>query len=171
MKYPKRKEIGESKRFLQDNSPAPFVVCGQVFHPVLPLQLDKDEPPVKLAQLTINTEGISKPCILITFSAFVTSILRKERFNDLVFRLVRTCGDHLTREILQEWPFRRVFANDINAKEPVVYDFCEWLSKHHSRICTYTFELAAVNISEQSSYDITQKSMTAQVYKTSMRNF
>lgn len=166
MNNSKRKKCGNLKKVKQDNSPAPFVVCCRVFHPVLPLQLDQSEPPVKLAQLTINLDGIRKPCILITFSAFVTSILREERFNDLVFRLVRTCDDHSAKEIIQEWPFRRVFANDINAKEPVVYDVCDCLSKRHSKICTYTFELAAVNISEQSSYDLTQKSMTAQVYES-----
>lgn len=150
------------------NNRLPFVVCGEIFNPVLPLRLNKKEPPVKLSQLTINTKGIKNPCILITFSGFVTSILREERFVDLVFRLVRTC-DHSKTEVLQEWPFRRVFPNDINVKEPVVYDYCACLNKQDRKVCTYTFELVKVKISEQSSYDITQKSMTAQVYESQKR--
>jgi hypothetical protein len=146
------------------NHSVPFVTCGKIYQPVLPLQLSKKDPSIKLAQLAINTETITQPCVLVNFSCFITSILREERFNSLLFRLTRTCADSLTADTLEEWPFRRQFVNDTNIKEPFVVNFCDCFNTQHSKSCTYTFELAEVMLSEQSSYNITQKSMTAQVY-------
>ncbi|WP_181833259.1 DUF4489 domain-containing protein [Bacillus taeanensis] len=161
------KKSSSAKRLEYNKRVVPFVKCGKVFNPVLPLQLSKEDPPVVLTQLTINTEKISKPCILINFSCFITSILKEERFNDLVFRLVRMCTDHSNTEVLQEWPFRRAFVNNTNIKEPLVFNFCDCLNTDNDRCCTYTIELIKAKLSDNSSYNITQKSMTAQVFSSS----
>lgn len=150
-------EFNYNKNFL------PFVKCGAVFNPVLPLQLNKNDQPVILTQLTINIKKNSNTCILVNFSSFITSILKEADFNDLTFRLVKTCSNSTT-EVLREWPFRRAFVNDTNIKEPLVYNFCECLNSKFDMCCTYTIELVEVNLSNNSYYNITQKSMTAQVY-------
>lgn len=80
---------------------------------------------------------------------------------------VRTCTDNSTTEVLEEWPFRRQFVNDTNIKEPLVFNFCECLHTNNDRWCTYTIELVEVKLSEQSFYNITQKSMTAQAFSGS----
>lgn len=142
----------------------PFMKCGKVFNPVWPLQLDKSDAPVKLAQVTVDLQSIQQPtCMLIDFSSFVTSILREERFVDLAFALVRTCDGRQRPKVLQVWPFRRTFGNDMNIKEPVVFDFCDCLKSTHRR-CTYSMYLIRASVSEQTSYDITNKSINAQVY-------
>ena len=142
----------------------PFVICGKVFNPVLPQHLSKKDPPIILTQATVRTEGVSNLNILIDFSGFVTSTLREERFNHLVFQLVRSSHKHNTTEVLREWPFLREFVSDTEIKEPVVYDFCESIPVKDDTF-TYTFKLVEVNLSEQSSYNITNKSMTAQVFR------
>jgi hypothetical protein len=119
-----------------------------------------------LAQVTIDTHGFHEACFLITFSAFIKSILPPGGFNNLVFRLVRKCHHDSTREVLNEWPFRRVFPSAILLDEPVVFRFCDCLSNHTKEGCTYTMELVRVNVTEQSSYDIRQVSMTAQVFNS-----
>lgn len=143
-----------------------FADCGRVFHPVLPRQLTNEEPPVPLAKVTIDTHDFRGSCFLITCSAFIKSILSPGGFNDLAFRLVRTCHDNSTREVLNEWPFRRFFPSAITLDEPVIFRYCDCLSKHKKEDCTYTMELVRVNVDEQSSYDIRQVSMTAQVFKS-----
>lgn len=140
-----------------------FADCGQVFHPVLPQKLTIDEPPVPLAQVTIDKHDFHRACFLITFSAFIKSTLSAGGFNNLVFRLVRTCVHHSTREVLNEWPFRRVFPSAILLDEPVVFRYCDCLENNTKKDCTYTMELVRVDVNEQSSYDIRQVSMTAQV--------
>lgn len=143
-----------------------YADCGRVFHPVLPQQLTNEEPPVPLAQVTIDTHDFNGSCFLITFSAFIKSILSSGGFNNLVFRLVRTCHHDSTREVLNQWPFRRVFPSAIILDEPVVFRYCDCLPNHTKECVTYTMELVMVNVSEQSSYDIRQVSMTAQVFTT-----
>lgn len=141
----------------------PFVKCARVFDPVLPIQLSKENQPVVLAQLTIIIEKNYSTSILVNFSSFITSILKEGRFNDLTFRLVKTYTDSAT-EVLKEWSFRRAFVNDTNIKEPLVYNYCECLNSKFNTCCTYAIELVKAELSEKSSYNISQKSMTAQVY-------
>ncbi|WP_349408513.1 DUF4489 domain-containing protein [Pseudalkalibacillus sp. SCS-8] len=142
----------------------PFVKCGKVFNPVLPLKLTKKGTPVILTQVTVNTERITEPCILINFSCFVTSILRQQNFVSLIFRLVKSSSDDNKQEVLRTWPFKRELVTDTNIKEPVVFNFCEWLATDNGGTFTYTIELVSVDLSKQTSYNITQKSMTAQVF-------
>lgn len=145
-----------SKRYL------PYIKCGKVFNPVLPLHLTKEDKPIVLTQLTINAES-DNTCVLINFSSFITSVLREGRFNNLTFRLVRTCSD-CTTMVLKEWPFRRAFVNDTNIKEPLVYNYCECLNCKFNLSCTYKIQLVEAELSKESFYNISQKSMTAQVY-------
>lgn len=158
--YPER-SYGNQIRYKQ--STEPFVKCGKVYNPVLPLYLSKEEKPVKLTQVSFDIINGCNICILIDFSGFVTSVLKEERFNDLTFRLVKK-EDNLDEVLLEEWPFRRAFVNDTNIKEPVVYDFCECMSAKFDKHYMYTIELAEAELSEESYYNISQKSMTAQVY-------
>lgn len=146
----------------------PYIKCGRVFNPVLPTYLNNEDEPVVLSELIVDTEMNDHICVLINFSSFVTSILREGRFNNLTFRLVKTCSDFTTK-VLQEWPFRRAFVNDTNIKEPLVYNYCECLNSEPSscqfnRFCTYTLQLIEVELSKESSYNISEKSMTAQIY-------
>jgi hypothetical protein len=145
---------------------APFLECGKVFNPILPLQLSRKDVSVKLAQVTLNFDEMENPCLLITFSCFITSILRGERFNDLVFALVKSCDEHSRPEVIKVWPFRRVFEADMNTKEPVVFAYCDCISTEGETGCTYTMELVRAHLSEQSSYDITNKILTAQVFNS-----
>jgi hypothetical protein len=156
----------ENQTFHPKTKTEAYADCGRVFHPVLPQQLTKEEPPVPLAQVNIDTHDFNGSCFLITFSAFIKSILSSGGFNNLVFRLVRTCHHDSSREVLNQWPFRRVFPSAIILDEPVVFRFCDCLSNHTKEGCTYTMELVFVNVSEQSSYDIRQVSMTAQVFNS-----
>lgn len=142
----------------------PFMICGKVFNPVLPQHLSKKDSPIVLTQATVHTEGVSNLNLFIDFSGFVTSTLREERFNNLVFQLVRSSHKHNTTEVLREWPFLREFVSDTEIKEPVVYDFCESIPVKGDPF-TYTVKLIEVKLSEQSSYNITNKSMTAQVFQ------
>lgn len=141
----------------------PYVNCGKVFNPVLPLHLSKEGEPVVLTQLIINTECNNDICVLINFSSFVTSILKDGHFNNLTFRLVKTSSDCIT-EFLEEWRFRRSFVNDTNIIEPLVYNHCECLNCGFNMDCTYTMQLVEAELSKESSYNISQKSMTAQVF-------
>lgn len=154
----------EKQAFHPKGETEPYADCGLVFYPVLPLQLTNEEPPVPLAQVTIDTHDFREASFLITFSAFIKSILSPGGFNNIVFRLVRTCHHDSTTEILNEWPFRRVFPSAIILDEPVVFRYCDCLTKHTKEVCTYTMELVRVSVAEQSSYDIRQVSMTAQVF-------
>ncbi|WP_458025798.1 DUF4489 domain-containing protein [Pseudalkalibacillus sp. Hm43] len=142
-----------------------FVACGRVFNPVLPLRLSVSDPPVVLTQVTVRPEVVKKPCVLVNFSGFLTSILRNADFSNLTFRLVKSRTDGSGRKVLQTWPFLREFVSDTNIKEPIVFNFCDCLDdvKADAEIL-YTFELIEATLSQQSSYNITQKSMTAQVY-------
>ncbi|CAH2213900.1 DUF4489 domain-containing protein [Tepidibacter aestuarii] len=148
---------GCSKNYL------PYIKCGKVFNPVLPLHLTKEDEPIVLTQLTINIESNNNACVLINFSSFITSVLKEGRFNNLTFRLVKTCSD-CTTTVLKEWPFRRVFVNDTNIKEPLVYNYCECLNSKFNLSCTYTIQLVEAELSKESFYNISQKSMTAQAY-------
>lgn len=142
----------------------PFLQCGKIFHPVLPLRLSKKEKPVVLGQLTIDIEEKNNLSILLNFSCFITSILKEGKFNNLTFRLTKT-DINSTKKVLREWPFRRSFVNDTNIKEPLVYNYCEYLHPTAmNKYYTYTMELVEVKLSEKSSYNISQKSMTAQVF-------
>lgn len=148
---------GGSKSYL------PYIKCGKVFNPILPLYLSKEDEPIALTQLTINTERNNNICVLINFSSFIASTLKEGRFNNLTFRLVKTCSD-CTTKLLKEWPFRRAFVNDTNIKEPLVYNYCECLNSKFNISCTYTIQLVEAELSEESFYNISQKSITAQVY-------
>ncbi len=141
----------------------PFAKCGRVYNPVLPLHLSKEEKPVKLTQVSFDIINDCSLCILINFSGFVTSVLKDERFNNLTFRLVKKV-DNSKEAILEEWPFRRAFVNDTNIKEPVVYNVCDCLNAKFDRHYIYTMELVEAELSGNSYYDISQKSMTAQIY-------
>ena len=141
----------------------PFIECGKVFNPILPITLTEADKPVPLAQVTISFEEGTNICTLINFSGFLTSVLKEEDFNELIFRLVRTCSNS-AQKVLRSWQFRRAFVNDTNIKEPIVYNYCECLNPKFDGCCTYVFELVKASLSQDSYYDITQKSMTAQVY-------
>ncbi|QHE51518.1 DUF4489 domain-containing protein [Pontibacillus sp. HMF3514] len=147
---------------IQPKKQFPFLKCGVAFSPRLPLNLDPSNRPIVLTSVSIDTKKIINPAVLITYSSFVTSILREEAFNSLTFRLVRSCKKG-SRKVLQEYPFRREFGSDTNVKEPVVYNFCD-ASPIKKSICTYTLELVSVQLSQRSMYDITNKSLTAQMY-------
>ncbi|MCF6137433.1 DUF4489 domain-containing protein [Pseudalkalibacillus berkeleyi] len=141
----------------------PFVTCGKVLNPVLPPRLRKRDQPVVLTEVKVK----SKPntTILINFSGFVTSILRQKDFNSLVFQLVRKSLRNNRSKVLREWPLLREFGNDTNIKEPVVFNYCDQIVNGEDEY-TYTVELVKAELSDQSSYNITQKSMTAQVYES-----
>lgn len=140
----------------------PFLKCGKVFNPVLPKKLTLKDRPVVLVRVSLSTEGYENPGVLITFSSFVTSILRGKRFNRLTFRLVRSC-EKGKNTVLMVWPFAREFVSDTNIKEPVVYNVCD-SSPVRNSLCTYTLELIRVDLSQNTTYDITNKSLTAQIF-------
>ncbi|MGM7684820.1 DUF4489 domain-containing protein [Cytobacillus sp. Hm23] len=140
----------------------PFVECGKVFNPVLPLQLTEDDPPVVLTQVFVNTEKIKDANVLINFSGFIATQLREERFGKFRFRLQKCYVGYSHSETLMEWPFTREFVNDTNIKEPIVFNFCDNISSN--KRFSYKFELISVDLSEKSSYNIIQKSMTAQIF-------
>ncbi len=142
----------------------PFIACGKSFNPVLPLRLTANEPPVVLTQVSVRPEAVKNPCVLVNFSGFLTSILRNADFSNLTFRLVKSRTDGSGRTVLQTWPFLREFVSDTNIKEPIVFNFCDCLDDKADAAILYTFELIEVALSRQSSYNITQKSMIAQVY-------
>ncbi|MDP5276735.1 DUF4489 domain-containing protein [Chengkuizengella axinellae] len=141
----------------------PFIKSGKVFQPVLPLQLSQDDPLVALTQVSVNANEIDKPCILINFSGFMTTFLREERYGEFIFSLKRFCLNTSHSETLIEWPFTRAFVNDTNIKEPIVYNYCDCLSEKNG-FYAYQFGLTYIKLSEKSSFNITKKSMTAQVY-------
>lgn len=142
----------------------PIVACGRVFNPVLPTRLTVNDPPIVLTQVSVRSEVVKNPCVMVNFSGFLTSILRNADFSNLTFRLVRSRMDSSGRKVLQTWPFLREFVSDTNIKEPIVFNFCDCLDDKSDSAILYTFELIEATLSQQSSYNITQKSMTAQVY-------
>ncbi|MCA0982926.1 DUF4489 domain-containing protein [Halobacillus yeomjeoni] len=148
---------------LQNGNPnnPPFIGCGKTFNPVLPQSLNRGMAPVLLAEVTVNTQKTSQSGTLLTFSSFIKSILRQDHFNHLKFRLVRICLPSGKRDVLMEWPFLREFPSDTDINEPLVYNFCDRYTK---TICKYRMELVEARLSVQSSFDISNKSLTAQVF-------
>ncbi|WLR42444.1 DUF4489 domain-containing protein [Bacillus carboniphilus] len=142
----------------------PFIVQAKVFNPVLPIKLSRQQPPIKLTQLSFDVPQNIDMCVFISFSGFVSSNLRGEDFNRLTFRLIKKC-EGFTVQNLQEYSFRRGFVNDTNIKEPVVYNYCQCISNRFISFCTYSFELVEAELSNNSFYNISEKNMTAQVYR------
>ncbi|MDP4549589.1 DUF4489 domain-containing protein [Alkalihalobacillus macyae] len=141
----------------------PFVKCGKVFTPVLPLSLTRKEPPLPLTKVEVFVKERVQTNILINFSGFITSVLRGEAsFNNLVFQLIRSCS-HKRSILRREYPFQRQLLNDTTIKEPLVYNFCDE-NPPIQTTCTYTLQLVKADLSPDSYYDITQKSMTALVF-------
>lgn len=151
--------IGASK---ESRHVDPFLKCGTVFNPVLPLKLHLKDPPIPLTSVTVKVNGSLPTNVLINFSCFITSVLKEGgSFNHLAFRLVRECSSR--KVTLREYPFQRQLLSPTTTKEPLVYNFCDE-NPPPRRTCTYTLFLVKVNVSDSSSYDITQKSMTALVF-------
>ncbi len=148
----------------------PYVKCGDVFNYVLPLTLSTLDEPVKLTQVTIYPEAYEDTVVLINFSSFVSSVLKGDEINHLTFRLIKKVGSGRNK-VLQEWQFRRVFVSETTILEPVVYNYCDCLTSDCEQPCTYMMQLVEANLSSDSFYNITNKSMIAQVYNQNEDHF
>ena len=140
----------------------PYIQNAKVYNPVLPLSLNEYDEPILLTELNITSLCNCDVGVLINFSGFVSSILRNENFNELTFRLTKENNHKI--QILREWPFKRAFVSDTNISEPIVYDYCEYLRCSCDKEYIYKFEIIKADLSKNSYYEITQKSMSAQIY-------
>lgn len=144
------------------NGCIPYVESGEILRPVLPMNLTREDKPIELANLEVDSR-INNSTVLINFSGFITSVLKGEDSNNLTFRLVKYINGSKAY-ILKEWAFRRVFVNNTNIKEPVVYNYCETLNSNENDKYVYKIELVEAKLSVDSYYDITNKLMTLEAY-------
>lgn len=143
--------------------PTTYLVNGNVKNPLLPLSLTPQDNPVSLAEVMTKKATDREENVFINFSGFVTSNLKGTYFNDLVFKLIKVRQDGCVVP-LDQWAFRRAFINQTEIKEPIVYNYCDTLQACTGEQWTYKMLLVDARLSEESFYDITNKSLTAQVY-------
>ncbi len=147
----------------------PHVVCGRVFQPVLPDNLDASEPPIILAEVGVNTAHTPMPCVLVKFSEFINfTLLGVNPKIKILYRLVRKDKYSKYGQILQEWEFgfesSQMFEiTNVDTNQPTVLNFCDCLDKHvHGRI-DYRLEIVQIETNSVKSYGFTNKSITATV--------
>lgn len=147
----------------------PHVTCGRVFQPELVMELDASEPPIVLAELTVNTKYIQKPCVFIKFSEFIHfTILGINPKLDIFYRLISKDEKSIDAQILQEWEFLFESTNvseiaNVDTNQPTVLNYCDCLDPSVGHVLTYKIEVIGIDTNNVREYSITNKSITATV--------
>lgn len=147
----------------------PYVKCGKVFEPDLPNALNKYEPPIVLAEATVDIQFIPSPYILIKYSQFINfTLLGLNSKIKILYRLVRI--DNLSKDIqiLQEWEFGFETADpneisNVDTNQPTVLNYCDDQNRHLNHILTYRLEIVQIETNNIKNYGITNKSITGMV--------
>jgi hypothetical protein len=146
---------------------ASYVKCGRVFDPDLPFQLDPSEPPILLAEVTVDPKLVKTPNVLIQFSEFIDFAMFG--LNPVLFisyRLVREDKKNTYGQILQVWDFEVEAAEirevgDLVTSQPTVLNYCDCLNGDEKASLTYKLEISQIETNNVRSLDITNKSLTA----------
>jgi len=152
----------------------PFLTCGRVFDPDLPNELDASEPPIILAEVTVNPKY--KACVLIKFSEFINFIiLRINPKINIIYRLVREISKQGYPQILEEWEFEFESAEvlevaNLETSQPTVLNYCDCLECSCSEQITYRVEIVLIKTNNVQNYGITNKSIAATVISGSTEN-
>jgi hypothetical protein len=143
----------------------PILECGKIFDPNLPSKLSTNNTPVKLAEVTIDTRCLSKPCVKIEYSSIITTLALSGSSNtlSLKFRLSKKCKDE--EEItLKEWDFKKssMDSGEEDIKSFTVI-FCECLDCLDKECFTYIMQLVEVipSNANEVTYKINDKDILA----------
>lgn len=154
---------------MRKTSCSPFLKCGKTFDPTLPDQLSKQQPPITLAEVTVDPSSLVKPCVLVKFSEFIQFTLFGLRPTLIItYRLVRENRKSKRKEILDEWVFEfqateeREFGNIIT-NQPTVLNVCDCLEEDRTDLLRYRLEIVEVVTNNVESYEIVDKNFTATV--------
>ncbi|WP_349408512.1 DUF4489 domain-containing protein [Pseudalkalibacillus sp. SCS-8] len=154
---------------MENKTCTPFLKRGRTFNPVLPDQLARSEPPIVLAEVTVDVSDLDRPCVLVKFSEFIQfSLLGLNPKLDIFYRLVRKTNQPEDAQILQEWEFLFEAAQvteiaNLDTNQPTVLNFCDCLEDLHTDSLTYSLEIVEIVTNSVKSYSIMNKSLSATV--------
>lgn len=155
---------------MSEKCPNQIFQCGEIFDPILPNKLIRQETPVKLAILHTKKHNSAKTNVEVNFSCTVDTIFcEPETLVKLIFRLLRV-NNGMT-EILQTWEWSTSviavtstsddmnsgFCSNTEDREPLVINFCDELESCKEGCFTYIFELIEVTTLPGSYYNISDK--------------
>ena len=155
---------------MAERCPNQIFQCGEIFDPILPNELTRQEPPIKLAMLHIEKHDSVKTNVEVNFSGTVDTIFcEPETLVKLIFRLLRV--NNRTSEILETWEWSTSViavtstADGVNSsvcsstedREPLVINFCDELEPYKKGCFTYIFQLIEVTTLPGSYYNISDK--------------
>ena len=144
----------------------PTLTCGKVFDVNLPTELTMNDPPIDLADVTVNVGNLKKPCVQFNYSQIIGfKTFGVDPSLNIVYRLIRTDNKTDETTLLEEWNLRgsEVFPTttpEIDTIEPLVLNFCECFSNKSVKRLTYTLQLVEVTTTN-STYNITNEEISA----------
>lgn len=153
-----------------------FIKCGKTFDINIPLQLDESEPPIVLAEVTLNKKLVNRPCVLLQYSEFIKfSLFGLNPKIFIVYRLVRESCKKNNAEILQEWEFELVTpevleGGNLTTSQPTVLNFCDCLDGTKSEKLTYKLEIIQIETNNVSNFAITNKTFSANLLNQAPRH-
>ncbi|MBD1373783.1 DUF4489 domain-containing protein [Hazenella sp. IB182357] len=141
-------------------------ICGTTYEPLSQENLQKKDAPIRLAQVEIDTAGLSRIKTKIVYSNFISLSLGKDALIDLTFRLTKR---KKTADNKSEMNTRLEHWNLISEASTIVIDdtitpfqlrFFDQSRVSNEKKIIYMIDLNRI-ITRNASYKIVNQSMTA----------
>lgn len=143
-----------------------FLNCGKVCKDSFPNELTKNNKPINLALVKVDTRNIEKPHALINYSQNLEFEIGG--FNpklSIVYRLIRKSNHKGRTRVLECWNYKvseviPTTVQAVNTIEPLVLNFCDCLGDSCDNSFTYILQIVEI-ITENTCFNITNQEMSA----------
>lgn len=141
-----------------------FLNCGRVCEDSFPNELTKNDKPINLALVKVDTGNMEKPHVLINYSQNLEFEIGG--FNpklSIVYRLIRKSNHKWGTTVLECWNYKvaeviPTTVQSVNTIEPLVLNFCDCLDDSFDNSFTYILQIVEI-ITENTSFNITNQEM------------
>ncbi|WP_349408514.1 DUF4489 domain-containing protein [Pseudalkalibacillus sp. SCS-8] len=151
---------------MHEHTTIPFLKCGDILRANLPRQLSKKNPPINLAEVTVNLDGFETPGVLFNYSQILS--FRTMGMNPkitIVYRVIRTSERTQKVKVIDTWTFSgsEIFPTSVpnlDTIEPLVLNFCDCPIENSNDTFTYTVQIIEI-ITNNTTFAISRQEISA----------
>ncbi|KAB3532939.1 DUF4489 domain-containing protein [Alkaliphilus pronyensis] len=144
----------------------PLLNCGKIYKNSFSSKLIKNNLPINLASVQVNTRNIKNPYVLINYSQNLE--FEFGGFNpviSIVYRLILRSNYTGDIKVLECWNYRAsevipTTVQEFNTIEPLVVNFCDYLGDSCNNSFTYILQIAET-VTQNTSFNISNQEMSA----------
>lgn len=137
----------------------PVLNCGKIYEVDLPNYLTKNNRPINLAKVKVDTRIIKMPCVLVNYSQnFEFEFLGFNPTLNIIYRLIRISNQTRYIRVLEHWNYRvseviPITVQGVNTIEPLVLNFCDCLANNCDDTFTYILQITEI-VTKNTTFNI-----------------